>query len=157
MLKFLNPRNWGVVQVYRDIDNYIDWINTIKKEKLNSQSSFNKWKLQHTKLYDVYIVTSLDEIDSQLPEAVQRTKVLESLNPLHRYLDEKLGFADSLDCEFNQFQDDKGKLTLSYLIVYKFRFNRFSIKWLLKFILIWSTIIFIVCKFNLIQWVLNLI
>jgi hypothetical protein len=50
--------------------------------------------------------------DNPLPENVKRVKVLESLNPLNRYLDEDLGFAECLTCEFNQFEDDKGNLTL---------------------------------------------
>jgi hypothetical protein len=154
-------RNWGIVKVYRDFDNYIDWIKTIKEEESNKKSKFNKFKLQRTKLYDVYTIVSLEESDAQLPESIQRTKVIESLNPLHRYLDEDLGFAGSLSCDFNQFEDDEGNLTLSYLMVYRFIFEKFSLKWLLKNIIILGGLIFVILKFDLIplliSWVSTLI
>jgi len=163
-MKLINPfkfRRWSLVKVYRDFENYFDWIKTVKKEKNNSNSKFNKWKLKHTKLYDIYVTVSLDEADIQLPEVVQRTKVIESLNPLHRYLDEELGFAGNLACEFNQFVDEKGIPTLSYLIVYRFIFEKFSLIWLAKFLFINSILLFIILKYNiipyLISWVSNLI
>jgi len=159
LFSWLNPKNWGIVKVYRDFENYADWISTIKKEEKKPHSLYNKWKLKHTKLYDVYIVFSLEDVDTQLPEVVQRTKVIEYLNPLNRYLDEELGFAECLTCEFNQFEDDQGKLTLTYLIVYSFAFNIFSLKWLLKFIIVTGILIFGIIKFNiiptLITWVSN--
>jgi len=160
IFRFLLPRNWGIVKVIRDFENYYDWIRTIKREQANPQSNFNKWKLERTKLYDVFVIVSLEEEDALLPEAVQRTKVVESLNPLHRYLDDELGFAECLNCEFNQFEDDNGKLTLSYLILYRFNFNKFSIKWLIKFIVVTSILAVIIVKLNviptLISWISRL-
>jgi hypothetical protein len=161
MFNWLKPRNWGLIQVIRDFENFNDWKRVIKKEEANPQSNFNRWKLERTKLYDIYTIVNLDEADANLPEAVQRTKVIESLNPLHRYLDEGLGFAECLNAEFNQFEDDEGKPTLSYLIVYRFNFNKFSIKWLIKFVVITGGIIFAILYFNLIplliSWVSSLI
>lgn len=161
MFNWLKPRNWGLVKVIRDFENFNDWKRIIKREEADPKSKFNKWKLERTKLYDVYTIVNLDDADANLPEAIQRTKVIESLNPLHRYLDEELGFAECLNCEFNQFQDDKGNLTLSYLIVYRFNFNKFSVKWLLKFVVITGGIIFVILHFKLIplliSWVSSLI
>lgn len=161
MLNWLKPKNWGIVKVYRDIENFNDWRKTINKEESNLKSKFNVWKLQRTKLYDIYTIVTLDDADLQLPEVVQRTKVLESLNPLHRYLDEDLGFAECLNCEFNQFQDDKGNLTLSYLIVYRFNFKKFSIKWIIKSLIILGVITYVILKFDLLSklytWVSTLI
>lgn len=158
---WLKFRNWGIVKVYRDFENFYDWKKTIKREKANPTSLFNRWKLQHTKLYDVFVVISLEDADAQLPEAVQRTKVIEMLNPLHRYLDDDLKFAECLDCEFNQYEDSAGKPTLSYLIVYKFHWNKFSLKWLLKFLIINGILIFFIVKFDLINklilWIKTLI
>ena len=155
-LKF---RNWGIVKVYRDFENYKDWRRIIKREEFDPNSNFNKWNLKRTKLYDVYIIVTLDESDIPLPEVVKRTKVLESLNPLNRYLDESLGFAECLSVEFNQFEDDKKEPTLSYLIVYRFIWKTFSLKWLAKFIIIWGVIVFVVLKFDLIslliKWAFN--
>ena len=161
MFNWLKPRNWGIVKVYRDFENFADWRRVVKREEANPNSNYRKWKLSRTKLYDIYTIVNLDEIDMQLPEAVQRTKVVESLNPLHRYLDDDLGFAECLNCEFNQFEDDEGKPSLSYLIVYRFNFNKFSLKWLLKFLVVTGALTYVVLHFNLIslliKWLSNLI
>ncbi len=122
----------GIVKVYRDFENFADWRRVIKREEDKQKSLFNQWKLDRTILYDIYVTVSLDESSSQLAEPVQRTQLVESLNPLHRYLDD-LGFAECLNCEFNQFEDDKHNPTLTYLIVYRFGFNKFSLAWLVKF------------------------
>ena len=159
VLNWLKPRNWGIVKVYRDFENFLDWRRKIKEEESNPKSKYNLWKLDKTKLYDIYLVISLDEADSNLPEIVQRTKVLEMLNPLNRYLDDELGFAECLNIEFNQFADDANNPTLSYLIVYRFNFEKFSILWLLKFLVVNSVIVFSIIKFNLIEvihsWILT--
>lgn len=161
MFNWLKPRNWGLVRVYRDFENFKDWRKTISEEERNPDSKFNKWKLKRTKLYDIYLITSLDDADDPLPDVVKRTKVIESLNPIHRYLDEELGFAGSLSYEFNQFEDDEGNLTITYLIVYRFIFEKFSIKWLLKFLIVNGGLLFVILKFNLIPllitWVSSLI
>jgi len=150
MFKWLNPKKWGIVKVYRDFENYSDWKKTIKNEEKNPKSNFNKWQLNRTRLFDVYTIVSLEDIDEALPETVKRTKVMEMLNPVHRYLDETLGFAECLTCEFNQFEDDDKNLTLSYLIVYRFRFEKFSLKWLLKFLVVTGALVYVVLHFNLI-------
>ena len=157
--QYFKPKNWGIVKVYRDFENFADWKRTIRREQSNPNSKFNKWKLSRTKLYDVYLIISLDESDVPLPEELKRVKVIESLNPLNRYLDEELGFAECLSCEFNQFEDKEGNATLSYLIVYRFIFNKFSLKWLLKFLVINTVLLFVIFHFKLIpllvSWVLN--
>jgi hypothetical protein len=158
---WFKPRNWGIVKVYRDFENFADWRNKIIDESLIPESKFNKWGLKYTKLYDVYLIVNLDEADIPLPEHIKRTKVIEYLNPLNRYLDEELGFAECLSCEFNQFEDDDKKPTLSYLIVYRFIFTKFSLLWLLKFLLVNTALLIIILKFKLIPllftWLLSLI
>ena len=161
MLNWLKPRNWGIVKVYHDFENFLDWRRVIKMEEARPNSKFNLWKLQRTQFYDIYITVSLDEADAQLPENIKRVKVIESLNMLNRYFDEELGFAECLDIEFNQFEDDERNLTLTYLIVYRFSFKKFSIKWLLKFLIINSILAFIIIRYDLIAlltaWVSSLI
>lgn len=161
MLDSLKFKNWKIVKVYRDLQNYFDWRSKIRNEEKHADSKFTKWKLQRTKLFDVYTIVTLDDSDIPLPEVVKRTKVIEILNPIHRYLDEDLGFAECINCEFNQFYNDKGDPTLSYLIVYSFDFKHFSFWWLVRFLLIISVIIFIFSKFELIPlfftWISNLI
>lgn len=153
---FIKPRNWGIVKVYRDFENFADWKRTIRREKENPRSKFNLWKLNSTKLYDLYLTISLEDGDEVLTEDIKRVKIMESLNPLHKYLDEELGFAECLNCEFNQFVDDKNQPTLSYLIVYRFNFNKFSIKWLVKTIITLGILVFLTLKFVL-PWLSTLI
>lgn len=151
IFNFLKPRNWGLVKVYRDFENFADWKKTIRREEANPSSKFSKWKMQRTGLYDVFLIINLEEQDYALPEIVKRTKILESLSPVNKYLDEDLGFAECLNVEFNQFEDDNGKLTLSYLIVYRFAFKKFSLKWLAKFIIITGALIFLLVRNDLIK------
>jgi len=128
--------NWGLVKAYRDIENFLDWKRTIDKQVADPKSQYNKWGLEHTKLYDIFTTVSIDEQYGSLPEQIQRTQLVEMLNPLHRYLDDDLGFAECLNCEFNQFVDEKEKPTLSYLIVYRFNFNKLSITWIAKMLIL---------------------
>jgi hypothetical protein len=161
LFDWVKPKNWGIVKVYRDLENFSSWKKTIKKEERNRRSKYNQWKLNRTKLYDIYTIISLNEEDSNLAENIQRTKVIELLNPLHRYLDDELGFAECLNIEFNQFEDDEGKPTLSYLVVYRFNFNKLSLKWLIKFIVKLGILIFFIIRFDLLislfTWVSSLI
>jgi len=161
MINYFKPRNWAIFKVYHDIENYLDWKKTILKEEYNKKSKYNIWKLERTKLFDIFLTVSLDENDANLPEIIKRTKVLEHLNPLNRYLDEELGFAGSLNIEFNQFADDKGNMTLTYLIVYRFIFEKLSIKWLIKTSLWLVLIIYIIMHYNLVPiiytWLSSLI
>ena len=150
-------RNWGIVRAYRDIENFLDWRRVIKKESLDKNSKYNRWKLQHTKLYDIYFDVSLEEADLMLPQAVQRLKVIEMLNPLHRYLDEELGFVDCLNIELNQYEDDEGNLTLTYRIVYTFRWTKFSILWLLKILSIAGIATYLVVRYDIVSIFKNFI
>ena len=71
------------------------------------------------------------------------------LNPVHRYLDEELNFSECLTPEFNQFMDDKGNKTLTYLILYRFSFNKFSLNWLIRWIVIIGVLCFVIAKYDL--------
>jgi len=156
-MALLKPNTWSV---WRDIENYRDFIKIIKREKKDPSSKFNKWKLNHNYFYTVYFTLDIDESEEQLPEKIKRLRMVESLAPLHRYLDEELGFAECLSPEFNQFYDNEGNPTLTYLIAYRFVFNKLSFWWVVKKILIVAFIIFLFTKFNLIplfiQWVQTL-
>jgi hypothetical protein len=156
---FLKPRNWSIVKVYRDFENFNDWKKTIRREEANPRSFYNQyqWKLSRTKLFDIYTVISLEDADSLLPETIQRMKLMEMLQPLHKYFDETLGFAECLNCEFNQFEDADKKPTLSYLIVYRFNFATFSLNWLFKFIILIGILSFLMAHFKIIKWLLHLI
>lgn len=148
-MSLFKPSTWGISQVYRDIDNYRDFIRVIKQEKANKNSKFNLWKLNHNRFYTIYFTMSIEEEEAQLPENIKRLRLIESLGGLHRYLDEELGFAGYLTPEFNQFYDDNGNPTLTYLIAYKFAFDKLSLWWFIKFITIMSGLSYLVLKFIL--------
>lgn len=155
MFNWMKPKNWGLVKVYRDFENFADWRKVINTEQANPGSKYNKWKLEHSLLYDVFLTITLDEGDNQLPEIAKRTKVLETLNPLNRYLDEELGFAGSLSIELNQYEDAEKNLTLSYFIVYRFIFEKFSLKWLTKVLFFSAIILFFILHFQLYPLVIS--
>jgi len=155
--KFLNPVNWGIVKIYRDIDNYRSWIKTIKSEENNPKSKYNIWELKHNIFYNVYLTLTIDETEANLPDNIKKLKIVESLNPIHRYFDEELGYAECLVPEFNQFVDDKGEPTLTYLVVYRFAFNKISLGWFIRWALILSGLFYFISKYDLIskflQWI----
>jgi hypothetical protein len=131
-MNLFKPVSWGLYKVYKDIKNYLDFVKTIKKEKANRDSKFNNWKLKTSYFYSIYFTYDLDETEENLPDNIKRLRIVESLAPLHIYLDEELGFAECLVPEINQFFNDKDEPTLTYLVMYRFAFNKLSINWLIK-------------------------
>jgi len=157
-MSLFKPSTWGIVRVIHDIENYADWIRTIKKEASDNNSKYTKWKLNHNKFYTVYFTMDMEENESKLPENIKRLRMIESLAPLHRYLDEELGFAGNLVPEFNQFFDDKGNPTLTYLVAYRFAFDKLGLGWILKMLVILTGLIIFFANFQpIITWLKNLI
>ena len=95
-MALFKPSTWGLIKVIRDLDNYRDFIGVIKDEVKNPKSKFNHWKLKHNYFYTIYFTMDIEEEEAQLPEQIKRLRMMESLAPLHRYLDEELGFAGYL-------------------------------------------------------------
>lgn len=126
---------WGIVKVWRDIENYRDWCRTIKSEARNKHSKYNQWNLNHNYFCTLYFTYTVKDEEASLPEHIMRMRMMESMAPLHRYLDEELGFAGNLVPEFNQFYDDEGEPTLTYLVAYRYAFDTLSLKWIIKFLL----------------------
>lgn len=159
-MALFKPSTWGIVKVWRDIENYRDWCRVIKSEEANKFSKYNKWKLNRNRFCTLYFTHSISETEAQLPEQIQRMRMIESMAPLHRYLDEELGFAGNLVPEFNQFYDEEGEPTLTYLIAYRFAFDALSLKWIIKFLLklaVTLTIIILFFKHGGVQWLQGLI
>jgi len=154
------PTTWGLVRVWRDFENYRDWIRVIKKEESNKNSKYNTWKLQHNPFYTVYFTMDIEESEAQLPEKIMQLRLFETLAPLNRYLDEELGFAECLAPEFNRFFDEEGNPTLTFIISYRFMFNKFSGRWLFKWVFLLTGLI-VTLKMGwipkLIEWVTTLI
>lgn len=136
-MNLFRPSKWGIFKIWNDIENYRDFINVMKRERDDPNSKFNEWKINTNVFGSLYFTMDIKEEEASLPVNIQRLRLIESLSNLHRYLDEELGFAECLTPEFNQFYDDEGKPTLTYLIAYRFSFNKLSLFWVLK----WSCII----------------
>jgi hypothetical protein len=160
-MSIFKRNTWGISKALIDINNYSDWINTIKKEKRNPKSKFNYWKLSHNPFYTLYFTLDIAEEENQLPENIKRLRILESLAPLNRYLDEELGFAECLVPELNQFIDSNNNPTLTYLIAYRFAFNKLSLRWVIKWIVIIILLTILISHFNLFSiifgWISTLI
>ncbi len=151
---------WGIRDVITDIQNYRDWIKTVKKEKNNPKSNFVKWKIENNLFYTIYFTHNIDESEEQLPENIMRMRMIESMAPLHRYLDEELGFAECLTPEFNRFYDAEGNPTLTFLIAYRFSFNTLSLWWLSKLLLKISILgagVYSFIHYNIWEWLQHLI
>lgn len=120
----------GLKSGWRDWDNYRDWQKTIRREEEDPNSLFNKYNMGRNVFYNVYTIVSLAPENSVLAQNIQRVKVIEALTPINRYLDENLKFAEYLSPEISQISQD-GELTLNYLVVYRFMFQKLSLKWIL--------------------------
>ena len=145
------------IRVWRDIENYRSWIQTIKKERENPRSKFNTYGLDHNYFYVLYVPVSLPESDYNLPENIKRLRLMEMLAPVHQYLDEELGFAGSIVPEFNQFFDEDDNPTLTYGAIYHFAFDRLNISYVITRLLSLSIITWALIKYPIISSVIELL
>jgi hypothetical protein len=136
-----------LIGVIKDIRNYRKWIQVINEEVSNPNSKFNKFGISHNYFYVLYFPLTLPPEDAVLPDNIKRLRVVEMLSPVHQYLDNDLGFANYIVPEFNQFYDEEGNPTMTYGIVYRFAFEKLSIKWVLSRILFISLLIWSLFKF----------
>ena len=146
-----------VVEVIKDIRNYINWINVISRERDNKNSNFNKFELDHNYFYVIYLTIILPQEDAVLPDPIKRMRVVEILKPIHQYLDEDLGFADYIIPEFNQFYDNEDQPTLTYGIIYRFAFKALSLNWVLSRSLLLGLSIYAFLKFDVYNYLMNLL
>lgn len=119
------------VQAWKDISNYRKWKKTIKGERVNPNSLLNKYNINNNVFYNLYVAVTLPDEDKVLPDKIKQLRIVESLAPVHRYLDNDLGFAGSIVPEFNRVYNDEGDATLTYVAVYRFAFNKISLKFIL--------------------------
>jgi len=155
------PKRWAIWMVLKDIKNYRAWIRTINKEKENPRSLWYKFRMNHNFFYTIYFHLSLPQEDATLPDNIKRMRVVESLAPVHRYIDEDLEFAEYIVPEFNQFFDDENQPTLAYGIIYRFAFKRLSLGWVINRSIFITVIIWVLIKYSIIsifvEWLTNLI
>lgn len=134
---------WGLITVIKDILGYIKFIKVIKSERQNPSSKFNKYNMKHNMFYVIYTMRSLDESDAVLDERMKRVRLLDTLRPVHTYLDDELGFAGNLTPEFSQFFNNENKPTLTYAAIYRYVFNKLSLFWIVKWSIIIGLILFL--------------
>lgn len=120
-----------IIRVCKELLSYREWIKTIKKENMDPNSIFNKYNMKYNNFYNIYLTLILPEEDKVLPDNIKQLRVFESLSPVHRYIDNDLGYAGYIVPEFNQVFDDENNPTLSYVIVYRFAFDKLSIKFII--------------------------
>jgi len=157
-MALFKPKTWGISRVFNDIRNYKEFRRVVLNEERDPYSKFNKWKLTHNLFGTIFATLDVDENEAQLPQKIMRMRMIESLAPLHRYLDEELGFAECLIPEFNQFFDKDNNPTLTYLISYRFAFEKLSLRWIIRWSLIMTAIIIILfSQLNIFQWITALI
>jgi len=154
-MAIFKKNTWGLSKVITDLNNYADWIYTIKREKRNPKSKFNKWELKHNYFYTLYFTLAVNEEEEKLPENIKRLRLLESLAPLNRYLDDELGFAECLVPEVNEIIDDSGKSTLYHLISYRFAFTKLSLRWVVRWLIILGILIYILARINIIHTIIG--
>ena len=157
ILPFFKP---GIIGFIRDIQNYRSWVKTVKAEKANPRSKWNQYKMQHNPTYVAYKYITLPDETAELPDEVKQQRVFEGLAPINRYLDEDLGFADSLDIDPRVYYGEDGKPTLTYFIMYFFAFKTISLNWILSRITAILITIFLYLFVNwpaLFTWISSLI
>lgn len=149
----------GIKGVWNDLVNYYDWIETIKKEKRDPKSIFNEFKLGNDWFWNIFVILTLPGEDSNLPDQIKRLRVTESLRPINKYFGEDLSFSEYLIPDFNQvYHDDEP--TLSYMIIYRFVFQKLTWFWLISRSIFFGAVIFALSKvpwINLIEWISNII
>ncbi len=146
-----------VVQVIKDLKVYNLWIQAIKEQRDNPNSKYHQFGLNHNYFYVLYLPMTLPSEDAALPDKIKRMRLLESLNPVHQYLDFELGFSDYIVPEFNQFFDEDGEPTLTYGIVYRFAFKKLSLRWVLSRVLFIGALTWALVKWPILSSLWNLI
>lgn len=151
-----SPSKWAIRSVISDIKNYRDWIRTVDREKANIKSLWYKFGMKHNYFYTIYFPLTLPEEDRVLPDNIKRMRIVESLAPVHRYIDEDLQFAEYIVPEFNQFYEEN-EPTLTYGIVYRFAFKRLCLGWVISRTLIVGFLIWLLVNYPIIESVVQLI
>ena len=146
-------RGLPLIGVIRDFISYGRWIRIIREERDRTNSKFNQYNLSHNYFYILYVTVTLPQEDAALPDDIKRLRLIESLTPVHQYLDNDLGFADYIVPGFGQFYDEDGEPTLSYGITYRFAFKRFSLKWVVTRTLFTGALIFVLTKWPILSTV----
>ena len=149
--KIKNRTGLALLEVIKDLKNYRKWVKTLKGEAENPNSKFNTYGLNRNYFSVLYLPLTLPQEDIALPDNIKRLRVVETLTPIHQYLDNDLGFADYIVPEFNQFFDDENQPTLTYGIVYRFAFKRFSLKWVLTRSLFIGALLFTLIKWPILS------
>ena len=64
-MALFKPKTWQISRFRKDIINYRDWIRTLKRERNDRNSKFNKWKLQYNSFYNIYFTHTVPDEEAQ--------------------------------------------------------------------------------------------
>lgn len=137
----------------REVLNYFFIKRVARKTK--KTSTWQSFGLRVDWVGRIYTVLNLRKDDVGDDDLVKKTKLLEMMSPINKYL-------KSLDLHEIMFPAIEQKSDRSYLIVYSPLFNHFTILYFFRILLILSAIgngIYFIIKFDIIQniyqWLLN--
>lgn len=145
--KLKKKKRLSIKVAIADINNYIDWIRTIKAEERDENSLYNKLGIKRS-FFTLYKVYSLSEEFKSIPENALRFKVIEAFSPVHKYLDMNLRFGEYVVPEFNRIYDDDNNPTLSFVGIYRFAFKKLSILFVLKRLVMLGIITWAAISYN---------
>lgn len=130
----------GLYLAYMDIVNFRQFKKEIKEEIENDESKFNQLKLKVNKWGNiVYCQHDFTDAEFMGADFDKQRMVVNFANKLTQYLVNELRWGEYLELEISNFvEEDTGEETMSYGYVFDFKFNKLSIRWVLK----WLGIIF---------------
>lgn len=126
---------WGIVLAFRDIINFFKFKKEIREEIKNPHSKFNAFGLNRNKLGNVLYI-QCDFVDSDFMGADYNNErmVMNYLKPIIMYLNDDIRWGEYLDIQISQFYDEDELPTYSYAVEFLYIFQKFSFKWLFKWI-----------------------
>lgn len=147
-MKLFQFKTWPIYIAYKDIINFFIFKKNVSEDIKNPNSKFNKLNLKRNWLGNIiYTQVSLDDNLDLMPPDDKMIVLMDKLKPVHEYFSNDLMVSEYITPNFNNFVDDEGHPTLSYGILYIFTPYKFSVIWLLKWLLILGVIIFIIIKY----------
>lgn len=150
--KIRSYKNLRIYLAVRELINYAYIIKTAKKQK--TSSTWQSFGLNVDWVGRIYTVLNLRKEDAGDDEMVKRTRLLEMMMPINKYL-------KTLDLHEIMFPAIEKKSDRSYLIVYSPLFERFTVLYFLRVLFILAALttcmIYLPTIITGVSWLLNLL
>jgi len=132
----------GFIQCMKDFSNFFKFKKMMKKESLNKDSKFNKYKLHNNWLGNIVYV-QIDCTDEDLMNANYDADYMLKLKlkPIIEYLSTELDWGDYLNLQVSNFVDEDGNSSLSYAVLflfngYRLTFSKFLMNCIVSIVLL---------------------